>query len=192
MGTMEEYASFLAELVAGTRVGELGMQPNVLIIREKNLAEAEYVTLFTSVWEKCKERDAEERQAVLIPHTYLSAAVQTGSLRIHLPLLLLQKYREMGELAQMQEVGVSVHSVDEAKQAEELGASYITAGHIYPTDCKRGVPPRGMEFLEQVCESVKIPVYAIGGIHEENLSKIQVSSAAGACMMSEYMISRYH
>lgn len=50
------------------------------------------------------------------------------------------------------------------KEAEQLGASYLTAGHIYATDCKRGLPPRGLGFLKEVCREVSIPVYGIGGI----------------------------
>ena len=41
----------------------------------------------------------------------------------------------------------------------------MTAGHVYVTDCKKGLPPRGLEFLKEVCTKVTIPVYAIGGIH---------------------------
>ncbi len=61
-------------------------------------------------------------------------------------------------------VGTSIHSVSEAVEAEKLGASYLTAGHIYVTDCKKGLPPRGLPFLQHVCQAVQIPVYGIGGI----------------------------
>ena len=64
----------------------------------------------------------------------------------------------------LQRLGISIHSVEEAKEAEQLGASYLTAGHIYATDCKRGLPPRGLGFLKEVCREVSIPVYGIGGI----------------------------
>ena len=49
-------------------------------------------------------------------------------------------------------IGVSIHSAEEAKEAVSLGASYLTAGHIFTTDCKKGVPARGLEFLKEVCE----------------------------------------
>lgn len=60
-------------------------------------------------------------------------------------------------------LGVSVHSLDEARQCERLGASYVTAGHIFVTDCKKGVPPRGLSYLREICAGVNIPVFAIGG-----------------------------
>ena len=62
-------------------------------------------------------------------------------------------------------IGTSVHSVEDAIKAEQLGATYMTAGHIFATDCKKGLPPRGLDFLKNVCDTVQIPVYAIGGIN---------------------------
>lgn len=84
-------------------------------------------------------------------------------------------------------VGVSVHSVEEAKEAESKGANYVTAGHIFETDCKKGLAPRGLDFLHEVCESVKIPVYAIGGINPQNIKLVAEAGAGGACIMSGFM-----
>ncbi len=61
---------------------------------------------------------------------------------------------------------------------------------IFCTESKKGMPPRGTVFLQQVCESVPIPVYAIGGIHQDNIAQIKETKAAGACLMSEYMRTR--
>ncbi len=91
------------------------------------------------------------------------------------------------QLQKMRNVLVSVHSVKEAVQAAKLGAHGIIAGHIFPTECKKGVKPRGMEFLEQVCAAVDKPVYAIGGIHADTWPLIQESPVAGACVMSQAM-----
>ena len=69
----------------------------------------------------------------------------------------------------------------------KLGCSYITAGHIFATDCKRGLPGRGPEFLAEVCRTVDIPVYGIGGISPENIREVRAAGAAGACLMSSLM-----
>ena len=68
-----------------------------------------------------------------------------------------------------------------------LGASYVTGGHIFATDCKKGVPPRGLDFLKAVCSSVNIPVYAIGGINGDNINSVLNAGASGACIMSGLM-----
>jgi thiamine-phosphate pyrophosphorylase len=68
-----------------------------------------------------------------------------------------------------------------------LGASYVTAGHIFATDCKKGLEPRGITFLENVCASVDIPVYAIGGISSDNYMEALDAGAQRVCMMSALM-----
>lgn len=83
--------------------------------------------------------------------------------------------------------GVSIHSVDEAVEAEKMGVDYVIAGHIFETGCKPDLTPRGLGFLHEICESVKIPVYAIGGINPENIRQIVQAGADGACIMSGFM-----
>ena len=82
-------------------------------------------------------------------------------------------------------LGCSVHSVEDAIEAEKLGASYLTAGHIFATDCKRTAATRN-GILKQVCETVNIPVYAIGGIglNDGKIDSVCECGAAGACIMS--------
>ena len=86
-------------------------------------------------------------------------------------------------------LGSSVHSLEEAEEAFSLGAEYLTAGHIYATDCKKGLPPRGTAFLEEICRAVPVPVYAIGGIRleQEQIEKTLAAGARGVCIMSGAM-----
>lgn len=146
-----------------------------VILREKDLSEDEY----TALAEKISGISGIE----LYIHNFLNAARKLSVSRLHLPLSLLnEKLTE-----EFETVGASVHSVEEAKTAEKLGASYITAGHIFATDCKRGLAPRGLDFLKAVCGSVKIPVYAIGGITSDNMQSCLDAGAAGVCVMSGLM-----
>ncbi len=84
-------------------------------------------------------------------------------------------------------IGTSIHSVEEAIFAELHGADYITAGHIFTTDCKKGLPGRGIDWLKSICNAVSIPVYAIGGISDANVSMLSDCNIAGYCMMSASM-----
>ena len=68
-----------------------------------------------------------------------------------------------------------------------LGADYLTAGHIFPTDCKKGLAPRGIDFLQNICQTVQVPVFGIGGIHPGNIEQVLDAGASGVCMMSEMM-----
>lgn len=84
-------------------------------------------------------------------------------------------------------IGTSIHSVEDAVFAESHGADYITAGHIFTTDCKKGLPGRGIDWLKSICHAVSIPVYAIGGISDANVSMLSDCNIAGYCMMSASM-----
>ena len=161
-------------------------KPHAIILREKDLSEEEYEELADQVMKICKNQGVD-----CILHTYVEAARRLKCRKIHLPLWLLeQKKSENKEFAKeygFETVGVSTHSLKEAVLAESLGASYITAGHIFMTDCKKGLEPRGLDYLREVCEGVQIPVYAIGGIHPYNQEAPIEAGAAGVCMMSEFM-----
>ena len=89
-------------------------------------------------------------------------------------------------------IGVSIHSLREAIEGETLGANYLLYGHVFETDCKKGVTPRGLVELKEICSSVKIPVYAIGGIDEENYKSVINSGAYGVSIMSSLMKGLKH
>lgn len=81
-------------------------------------------------------------------------------------------------------VGCSVHSIEEAMEAEESGADYCLYGHIFSTASKLGVPPCGIESLRSVVNRVNIPVIAIGGIHSNNAEQVLKAGAHGIAVMS--------
>jgi len=151
-----------------------------IVLREKDLFENDYKKLAAKVLKICKKNNTE-----CILHTYYKVAKELNCKKIHLPLYILKSnpniYKDFNE------VGVSIHSVNEAIEAMNLGATYITAGHIFATDCKKDLPPRGLSFLSSVCSSVHIPVYAIGGISPANAGKAINAGAEGVCIMSGLM-----
>ena len=156
------------------RIAELYKNGVTVILREKDLPESEYIELTRRVIKVCPD---------VIIHSYVNAAKEFGVRKIHLPLHMMNE--NIG--SDFETVGISVHSDEEAVRAEKLGASYITAGHIFATDCKKGVAPRGTEFLKSVVSSVNIPVYGIGGISPRNIGLIKETGAAGVCIMSGFM-----
>ena len=93
------------------------------------------------------------------------------------------------EIYNLMRYGASCHSVEDALCAYKLGCDYVTAGHVYITDCKKGLAPRGIDFLKKMCDSVPIPVYGIGGIDLESdkIDEVKRAGAKGACIMSGYM-----
>ena len=165
--------------------------PKALILREKDLTEAEYEQLAGQVMKICKTY-----KVPCILHNFWQIAVKLNSNQIHLPLPVLRQLVNQAVIQEKNQgsgtfyqIGTSVHSVEEAVEAEKLGASYLVAGHIYATDCKKGLQPRGLDFLRQVCAAVDLPVYAIGGIKfdETQWMSLKECGAAGGCIMSGMM-----
>ena len=160
------------------RVGELcrgGIRR--VILREKDLSEAEYEALARQVLAQAGDR--------VVLHHFPQVCARVGVPRLHLSLGQLEAQPALRE--QVKLLGVSIHAPGEAARAQELGADYVTAGHVFATDCKKGLPGRGLPWLGQVVEAVSIPVYAIGGISPDNLAAVARTGAAGACLMSALM-----
>lgn len=151
-----------------------------IVLREKDLSPNDYKELASKVLKICKNNGTE-----CILHTYYKAALDLNCNKIHLPLQVLKDNPNICK--EFNKVGVSIHSLDEALEAVNLGATYITAGHIFPTECKKGVPPRGLSFLSSVCSSINIPVYAIGGISFANAQEAINAGSDGICVMSGIM-----
>lgn len=155
--------------------------PAGIILREKDLPEDAYRALAKQVLQICREQD--------VPcslHSFVDAAIELGAEAIHLPLPVLRAMSDP-QKACFKSIGASCHSIEDALEAEQLGCTYITVGHIFETACKQDLPGRGLDFLSSVCERVSIPVYAIGGISEHNIASVRAAGAAGACVMSGLM-----
>lgn len=157
--------------------------PKAIVLREKDLAEQEYKILAEKVIRICKNYEVP-----CILHSFTKAAIALHVKAIHMPLPLLRNMTPQ-EKSHFEIIGASCHSLEEAQEAEKLGCTYITAGHIFLTDCKKGLPGRGLSFLQNICENISVPVYAIGGISNENIDAVRQTEAAGACIMSGFMVN---
>ena len=87
-------------------------------------------------------------------------------------------------------IGVSTHSVEEARQAEENGADYLGFGAMYATSSKdRVTAPQGAKRLAEVTAAVAVPVIAIGGVTREKLPEIRAARAAGAAVIGAWVLA---
>jgi thiamine-phosphate pyrophosphorylase len=153
---------------------------DAIILREKDLTKTEYKELAEKVLAIC-----EEYHTTCILHYFYDVAMELGWKNIHLPMNILVELAPE-ERGYFNILGASTHSVEEAITAEKLGATYVTASHIFETNCKAGLAPKGLSFLTQVVNSVSIPVYALGGIHKPQVLFCIEAGASGVCMMSDY------
>lgn len=87
-------------------------------------------------------------------------------------------------------LGVSVHSLDEAKSVVAAGVDYVTFGHVYPTSSKPGMAPRGVRELAEIVDSVDVPVLAIGGIDASNVREVLAAGASGVAVISTVIAAK--
>lgn len=170
---------YLCKLSLGEQIKKVCREKtaDTVILREKDLSDTEYLELAREIKGICDINNIE-----FICNSNFDASVKLG-------VGLQLSYQNFAGLVPdvNHDILVSVHSLAEAMNAEKLGANGIIAGHIFETDCKKGLAPRGIDFLKEICDSVNIPVFAIGGINESNLPDIKRAGASGACLMSWYM-----
>ena len=158
-----------------------------LTLRDKDLDKNEYLNLVEKIYPICKRYridlilhqnyDLNLDKKYKIEEIHLSYD-NFKSLNKNIREELIKKYKK---------IGVSIHSVDEAKEVENLGATYVVAGHIFETDCKKDLEPRGLNFIKELSSILTIPIFTIGGINKENSHLAINSGAFGVCMMSSLM-----
>lgn len=158
-----------------------------LTLREKDLYKNEYLKLVEKIYPICQKYRIDlilhQNYDLVLEDKYNIEGIHLSyntfkSLNKNIRKELIKKYKK---------IGVSIHSIDEAKEAENLGATYIVAGHIFKTDCKKDLEPRGLEFIQELSSALIIPIFAIGGINQENSHLVINNGAFGACMMSSLM-----
>lgn len=81
-------------------------------------------------------------------------------------------------------LGISAGTVEEAVAAEKAGADYIGVGAVFGTSTKKNARTMSMELLKEICESVSIPVVAIGGIGMKNIDQLAGSGVDGVAVVS--------
>lgn len=157
-------------------------KPFGIVLREKDLPVKEYSVLARKVRDICRSAGAS-----LIVHSHPEVARELGIPALHMPLDALEKLSSE-ERKEFRVLGASCHSVEDVLRAKALGCDYVTAGHVYATDCKPGLPPRGADFLAEVCgPAAPMPVFALGGLTPARAPEVRRAGAAGFAMMSSAM-----
>lgn len=169
------------------RVWELaeGTTYQAILLREKDLNERQYEALAEKVLNITKRNN---KKCIL--HSYPEVAKRLQHPYLHLPLpvweqMSTKRQRELRH--HVWQIGTSVHSLGQLHKALFLHADYVIAGHIFPTDCKKDLAPRGLDFLREICNESTVPVYGIGGITDAREELVLQQGAAGICRMSGAM-----
>ena len=152
-------------------------------LREKDLSDAEYIKLADSLCKLCHAYSAQ-----LFINSRIEIATEIGADGLHLPGDSASVEKVIEETNRRLIIGVSVHTLTEAKQREMEGADFITYSPIYPMPSKPDYGPAiGVEGLRKVTEKINIPVFALGGITPERVSECLDAGAHGVAVMSGVM-----
>lgn len=81
-------------------------------------------------------------------------------------------------------IGVTAKTVEQALTAQQMGADYLGVGAVFATSTKTDTRQIDYAVFRQICEAVKIPVVAIGGINKENMSQLQGLGMDGFALVS--------
>jgi thiamine-phosphate pyrophosphorylase len=154
-------------------------------IREKDLPGGRLLSLVCEAVASVRGAGMSSDGARIFVNDRLDVALAAGAAGVHLggeslPVAEVVRWCRAGNAPAEFQIGVSTHSIEQAREAERDGADYIFFGPIFDTPSKRSFgPPQGIERLGEVCRGLSIPVIAIGGINESNAADCIRAGASG-------------
>ncbi len=169
--------SFLEKVETACRSGV-----TIIQLREKNLTTNQYYQLAKQVKEIT---DAYQVPLIIDDRLDVCLAVDAAGLHIgddELPVSVARKV-----LGPEKILGVTAKTVKRALEAEEGGADYLGTGAIFPTTTKENAPITLISTLKTICQTVAIPVVAIGGLTSENIDQLIGTGIAGVAVVRDLM-----
>jgi len=169
--------SFLEKVEMACRSGVTIVQ-----LREKNLTTNQYYQLAKQVKEIT---DAYQVPLIIDDRLDVCLAVDAAGLHIGDDELPVSVARQV--LGPDKILGVTAKTVKRALEAEEGGANYLGTGAIFPTTTKENAPITLISTLKTICQTVAIPVVAIGGLTSENIDQLAATGIAGVAVVRDLM-----
>ena len=169
--------SFLEKVETACRSGV-----SIIQLREKNLTTNQYYQLAKQVKEIT---DAYQVPLIIDDRLDVCLAVDAAGLHIgddELPVSVARKV-----LGPEKILGVTAKTVKRALEAETAGADYLGTGAIFPTTTKENAPITLISTLKTICQTVAIPVVAIGGLTSENIDQLIGTGIAGVAVVRDLM-----
>ena len=154
-------------------------------LREKIISDSEFISLAGEV------RDITTKSGtLLIINDRVHVAKEINADGVHLGQQDMSALEARNIIGGGKIIGVSTHSVTQARQAQKDGADYIAIGPIYPTMTKDYEPSIGIEIVHEISEAVNIPFIAIGAITLDNLDEVLKAGASRVAVCSAIIGSK--
>ena len=148
-------------------------------LREKELPETEFEQEARALLQLCHKYNV---KLIINDNVELAARVHADGVHIGQSDMAIEKARAI--LGKDKIVGVTAKTVSQAKAAEAAGADYLGSGAVFGSGTKKDAKPMEHARLQEICESVKIPVVAIGGIDSSNILQLKGRKMAGVAVVS--------
>lgn len=173
---LKETSRLLAAVTQALKGGVRAVQ-----LREKDLDTRELLKLAYKM-----RALTDKYKAKLFINDRFDIALAVGADGVHLTQSSIPVYAVRDTVKKKLLIGVSTHSLKEAREAEKGGADFVTFGPVYHTPSKRKYgAPVGLDALKTVCTKIKIPVFALGGIKSNRINNVLENGASGVAMISE-------
>ena len=169
--------NFLEKVETACRSGVTIVQ-----LREKNLTTNQYYQLAKQVKEIT---DTYQVPLIIDDRLDVCLAVDAAGLHIGDDELPVSVARQV--LGPDKILGVTAKTVKRALEAETSGADYLGTGAIFPTTTKENAPITLISTLKTICQTVSIPVVAIGGLTSENIDQLIGTGIAGVAVVRDLM-----
>lgn len=152
-------------------------------LREKNLSGKELFTLAERVTRLCQRYNTQ-----LFINDRVDVALAVDAAGVHLGEASIPVPAARSLLGAHRSIGVSTHSLDGARRAEQEGADFVVFGPVYftPSKADLGVP-QGIKGLQFIVENISLAVYAIGGIKANNALEAKSVGSRGVALISAIM-----
>lgn len=151
----------------------------IIQLREKNMSDADFLAEAAVV-----KKITSKFNVPLIINDNVDVAIKCNADGVHVG----QNDTSVAEIRKRwgndKIIGVSARTVEAAVYAEKCGADYLGVGAMFSTSTKTDTKHVSFETLKEICSAVKIPVVAIGGINESNMTRLKGSNAAGIAVVS--------
>ncbi len=148
-------------------------------LREKELGDAAFLQEAKELCALCRRHGVP-----FIVNDNVEIAIACGADGIHLGQEDMAANEARRRVGDAMILGVSVHTVEEARQAVRDGADYLGLGAVFPTITKGDADQMPHDTLRAICDAVDVPIVAIGGINRDNLLQLSGSGVDGVALVS--------
>ena len=154
----------------------------IIQLRLKDVPSRDFLAAARSIAALCRKRGA-----MLIVNDRVDISMLANAHGVHLGQddLPLEAARRIAGPDAI--IGISTHTVEQARTAENGGADYIGFGPIYAGGLRNNPSGKGLDNLREIRAAVKIPIVAIGGISETTVPEVIAAGADAAAIITDVL-----